>query len=107
MACGDGNDNPVKVVDQKLIDGRREAREVANLYNERFNTHHVPSRYDGSHIALGNASLCDLAVALGRYGLAKCIQEGTAFLIMCCGREKTMACRASIMESKRGFFWPS
>ncbi|MDR2572932.1 MAG: SLOG family protein [Desulfovibrio sp.] len=115
----DERGNPIKVVDQELTaaamakadeirqafldwvwtdDERRER--LAKLYNERFNTH-VPPRYDGSHVVLVNASS---EVALRPHqkdAVWRSIQEGTALFDHVVGAGKTMACVATIMESKR------
>jgi N12 class adenine-specific DNA methylase len=115
----DERGNPVKVVDQELTaaamqkadeikqafvdwvwqdDARRER--LASLYNERFNTH-VPPRYDGSHVALVNASE-DVHLRPHQKDVVwRSIQEGTALFDHVVGAGKTLACVATVMESKR------
>ena len=115
----DENGNPIKTVDQELTaaamakadavrqafldwvwqdDVRRES--LTRLYNDRFNTN-VPPRYDGSHITLVGASS---EVALRPHqkdAVWRSIQEGTALFDHVVGAGKTLACVATIMESKR------
>lgn len=110
---------PVKVVDQELTaaamqkadeirqafldwvwqdDDRRE--QLTTLYNERFNTH-VPPRYDGSHIQLTGTSEAVKLRPHQKDVVWRAIQEGTALFDHVVGAGKTMACIATIMESKR------
>lgn len=115
----DDNDRPIMVVDQELTAAAmQKADEVkqafldwvwtdderrtmlTTLYNERFNTH-VPPRYDGSHIQLVGAS-SDVALRPHQKDAVwRSIQEGTALFDHVVGAGKTMACIATIMESKR------
>ena len=115
----DQNDRPIMVVDQELTaaamqkadeirqefvdwvwtDDARRSR-LTTLYNERFNTH-VPPRYDGSHIELVGAS-SDVTLRPHQKDVVwRSIQEGTALFDHVVGAGKTMACIATIMESKR------
>lgn len=115
----DSNDKPIMVVDQELTaaamqkadevrqafldwvwtdDDRRDM--LTRLYNERFNTH-VPPHYDGSHIELVGAS-SDVTLRPHQKDVVwRSIQEGTALFDHVVGAGKTMACIATIMESKR------
>lgn len=115
----DDFDKPIMVVDQELTaaamqkadevrqafldwvwtdDERRSM--LTTLYNERFNTH-VPPRYDGSHIQLVGAS-ADVTLRPHQKDVVwRSIQEGTALFDHVVGAGKTMACIATIMESKR------
>jgi N12 class adenine-specific DNA methylase len=115
----DDHGNQVKVVDQELTaaamskadairqefldwvwqdDTRRE--NLTRLYNDRFNTN-VPPRYDGSHISLVNAS-SEVALRPHQKDVVwRGIQEGTALFDHVVGAGKTLACIATIMESKR------
>jgi N12 class adenine-specific DNA methylase len=115
----DDNDRPIMVVDQELTAAAmQKADEVkqafldwvwtdderrtmlTTLYNERFNTH-VPPRYDGSHIQLVGAS-SDVSLRPHQKDVVwRGIQEGTALFDHVVGAGKTMACIATIMESKR------
>lgn len=115
----DDNDRPIMVVDQELTAAAmQKADEVKQafldwvwtdderrtmltaLYNERFNTH-VPPRYDGSHIQLVGAS-SDVSLRPHQKDVVwRSIQEGTALFDHVVGAGKTMACIATIMESKR------
>ncbi|MDR3175019.1 MAG: DEAD/DEAH box helicase family protein, partial [Desulfovibrio sp.] len=115
----DDSGKPVMVVDQELTaaamskadairqefqdwvwqdDTRRE--NLTRLYNDRFNTN-VPPRYDGSHISLVNAS-SEVALRPHQKDVVwRGIQEGTALFDHVVGAGKTLACVATIMESKR------
>ena len=115
----DEHGNPIKEMNQELTaaamqkadairqafldwvwndDERRER--LTTLYNERFNTH-VPPRYDGSHIELVGAS-SDVKLRPHQKDVVwRAIQEGTALFDHVVGAGKTMACIATIMESKR------
>lgn len=115
----DDNDRPIMVVDQELTAAAmQKADEVrqtfldwvwadderrtmlASLYNERFNTH-VPPRYDGSHVQLVGAS-SDVTLRPHQKDVVwRSIQEGTSLFDHVVGAGKTMACIATIMESKR------
>ncbi len=115
----DAYDKAIMVVDQELTaaamqkadeirraftdwvwtdDARRQ--ELTTLYNERFNTH-VPPRYDGSHINLVNASSNVSLRPHQKDVVWRSIQEGTGLFDHVVGAGKTMACVATIMESKR------
>lgn len=115
----DENGKPIMVVDQELTaaamqkadeirqafldwvwtdDARRDR--LTTLYNERFNTH-VPPRYDGSHIELAGASSDVTLRPHQRDVVWRGIQEGTCLFDHVVGAGKTMACIATIMESKR------
>ena len=115
----DQNDKPIMVVDQELTaaamqkadeirqafldwvwtdDNRRDR--LTTLYNERFNTH-VPPRYDGSHIELVGASSDVTLRPHQKDAVWRSIQEGTALFDHVVGAGKTLACIATIMESKR------
>ena len=115
----DDSGKPIMIVDQELTaavmqkadeirqafldwvwtdDDRRDM--LTRLYNERFNTH-VPPSYDGSHIELVGAS-SDVTLRPHQKDVVwRSIQEGTALFDHVVGAGKTMACVASIMESKR------
>ncbi len=115
----DENGRPIMVIDQDLTaaamqkadeirqafldwvwvdDDRRER--LTKLYNERFNTH-VPPRYDGSHVQLVGASSGIQLRPHQKDVVWRSIQEGTALFDHVVGAGKTMACIATIMESKR------
>lgn len=115
----DENGKPIMVIDQELTaaamqkadevkqafldwiwtdDDRRE--QLTKLYNERFNTH-VPPRYDGSHIELIGSSSDIRLRPHQKDAVWRAIQEGTALFDHVVGAGKTMACIATIMESKR------
>ncbi|MBQ3060196.1 MAG: DEAD/DEAH box helicase family protein [Desulfovibrio sp.] len=115
----DKHGRPIKEVDQELTaaamqkadaikqnfldwvwqdDDRRE--QLTTLYNERFNTH-VPPHYDGSHIQLTGASEAVKLRPHQKNAVWRAIQEGTALFDHVVGAGKTMACIATIMESKR------
>ena len=115
----DENGKPVMVIDQELAaaamqkadeikqafldwvwtdDDRREM--LTKLYNERFNTH-IPPHYDGSHVELVGASSDIKLRPHQKDAVWRAIQEGTALFDHVVGAGKTMACIATIMESKR------
>ena len=115
----DDQGRPIMVVDQELTaaamqkadeikqafldwvwvdDDRRER--LTRLYNERFNTH-VPPIYDGSHVELVGASSEVQLRPHQKNAVWRAIQEGTALFDHVVGAGKTMACIATIMESKR------
>ena len=115
----DDNGKPIMLVDQELTaaamqkadeirqafldwvwtdDDRRDM--LTGLYNECFNTH-VPPRYDGSHIELVGASSDVVLRPHQKDVVWRSIQEGTALFDHVVGAGKTMACIATIMESKR------
>lgn len=115
----DSNDKPIMVVDQELTavamqkadkirqafldwvwtdDERRTM--LATLYNERFNTH-VPPHYDGSHLVLTDSTSDVSLRPHQKDAVWRGIQEGTALFDHVVGAGKTMACVATIMESKR------
>ena len=115
----DERDRPIMVVNQELTaaamqkadeirqafldwvwtdDERRTM--LSSLYNERFNTN-IPPRYDGSHIELVGAS-SDVTLRPHQKDVVwRSIQEGTALFDHVVGAGKTMACVATIMESRR------
>ena len=86
-------------VDWIWTDDDRRVR-LARLYNDRFNTH-VPPRYDGSHLELVGASAEVKLRPHQKDVVWRAIQEGTALYDHVVGAGKTMACIATIMESKR------
>lgn len=115
----DDQGRPMMVVDQELTatamqkaadikqafldwvwtDDERRAM-LTTLYNEGFNTH-VPPRYDGSHLELVGAS-ADVRLRPHQKNVVwRSIQEGTALYDHVVGSGKTMACIATIMESRR------
>lgn len=115
----DENGKPIMVIDQELTaaamqkadeirqafldwvwldDDRREM--LTKLYNERFNTH-IPPHYDGSHVELVGASSDINLRPHQKDAVWRAIQEGTALFDHVVGAGKTMACIATIMESKR------
>ncbi len=115
----DEQGKPIKVVDQELTaaamqkahevkqafvdwvwtdDDRRV--ELSRLYNERFNTN-VPPRYDGSLLELGATSSDITLRPHQKDAVWRGIQEGTGLFDHVVGAGKTMACIATIMESKR------
>ena len=73
---------------------------LSRLYNDRFNTN-VPPRYDGSHLELVGASSEVKLRPHQKDAVWRAIQEGTALFDHVVGAGKTMACIATIMESKR------
>lgn len=81
-----------------LDDTRR--KDLSAIYNERFNTH-IPPRYDGSHIELIGASSGVMLRPHQKNIIWRSIQEGTALFDHVVGAGKTLACIATIMESRR------
>ncbi|WP_302978415.1 DUF5710 domain-containing protein [Bilophila wadsworthia] len=79
-------------------DDRRDM--LTTLYNERFNTN-VPPRYDGSHLELVGASSEVQLRPHQKDVVWRSIQEGTALFDHVVGAGKTLACIATVMESKR------
>ena len=73
---------------------------LTKLYNERFNTH-VPPTYDGSHLELVGASEAVKLRPHQKNVVWRAIQEGTALFDHVVGAGKTLACVATVMESKR------
>lgn len=73
---------------------------LTKLYNERFNTH-VPPTYDGSHLELVGASEAVTLRPHQKNAVWRAIQEGTALFDHVVGAGKTLACVATVMESKR------
>ena len=115
----DSNGNPIMTLDSELTaaamqkadeikkafqdwiwtDDERRQRLTA-LYNERFNTH-VPPSYDGSHITLTHANPDVKLRPHQKSVIWRGIQEGTALFDHVVGAGKTLACIATVMESKR------
>ena len=73
---------------------------LTKLYNERFNTN-VPPTYDGSHLELVNASEAVKLRPHQKNAVWRAIQEGTCLFDHVVGAGKTLACVATVMESKR------
>ena len=73
---------------------------LTKLYNERFNTN-VPPAYDGSHLELVGASEAVKLRPHQKNAVWRGIQEGTALFDHVVGAGKTLACVATVMESKR------
>lgn len=115
----DENGKPIMVIDQELTtaagqkadeikqafldwvwtdDERRQM--LSKMYNERFNTN-VPPSYDGSHLELVGASEAVKLRPHQKNAVWRAIQEGTALFDHVVGAGKTLACVATIMESKR------
>ena len=115
----DDQGKPIMVIDQELTaaamqkadeikqafldwvwtdDERRDM--LTKLYNERFNTN-VPPRYDGSHLELVNASEAVKLRPHQKNAVWRAIQEGTCLFDHVVGAGKTLACVATVMESKR------
>lgn len=115
----DENGKPIMVIDQELTaaamqkaeeikqafldwvwtdDERRDM--LTKLYNERFNTN-VPPTYDGSHLELMNASEAVKLRPHQKNAVWRAIQEGTCLFDHVVGAGKTLACVATVMESKR------
>lgn len=115
----DENGKPIMVIDQELTaaamqkadeikqafldwvwtdDERRDM--LTKLYNERFNTN-VPPQYDGSHLELMNASEAVTLRPHQKNAVWRAIQEGTCLFDHVVGAGKTLACVATVMESKR------
>lgn len=115
----DDKGKPIMVIDQELtaaamqkadevkqafldwvwVDDDRRNR-LTKLYNERFNTH-IPPHYDGSHLELVGASSDIKLRPHQKDAVWRAIQEGTALFDHVVGAGKTMACIATVMESKR------
>lgn len=115
----DQHGNPIKVVDSELTaaamqkadeirqafkdwiwqDDERRTR-LEKLYNERFNTH-IPPVYDGSHVQLSSANPEIHLRPHQKNVIWRSLQEGTGLFDHVVGAGKTMACIATIMESKR------
>lgn len=115
----DENGKPIMVIDQELTaaamqkadeirqafldwvwtnDERRDM--LTKLYNERFNTN-VPPQYDGLHLELVNASEAVKLRPHQKNAVWRPIQEGTCLFDHVVGAGKTLACVATVMESKR------
>ncbi|MDE7065537.1 MAG: DEAD/DEAH box helicase family protein, partial [Desulfovibrionaceae bacterium] len=115
----DENGKPIMVIDQELTaaamqkaeeirqafldwvwvdDERRDM--LTKLYNERFNTN-VPPTYDGSHLELVNASEAVKLRPHQKNVVWRAIQEGACLFDHVVGAGKTLACVATVMESKR------
>ena len=115
----DDNGKPIMVIDQELTaaamqkadeirqafldwvwtdDDRRDM--LTSLYNERFNTN-IPPRYDGSHLELVGASSEVQLRPHQKDAVWRSIQEGTALFDHVVGAGKTLACIATVMESRR------
>lgn len=73
---------------------------LTKLYNDRFNTN-VPPTYDGSHLELVGASEAVKLRPHQKNAVWRAIQEGTALFDHVVGAGKTLACVATVMESKR------
>ena len=73
---------------------------LTQLYNERFNTT-VPPTYDGSHLELVGTSEAVKLRPHQKDAVWRAIQEGTALFDHVVGAGKTLACVATVMESKR------
>lgn len=73
---------------------------LTRLYNEKFNTN-VPPTYDGSHLELVNASEAVKLRPHQKNAVWRAIQEGTCLFDHVVGAGKTLACVATVMESKR------
>lgn len=79
-------------------EGRR--KDLAGIYNAKFNTH-IPPRYDGSHIALVNAS-SDITLRPHQKDVVwRGIQEGGGLFDHVVGAGKTLAATGTAMEAKR------
>lgn len=115
----DDQGRPIMVIDQELTaaamqkadeikqafldwvwvdDQRRDM--LTKLYNERFNTN-VPPTYDGSHLELVGASEAVKLRPHQKNAVWRAIQEGTCLFDHVVGAGKTLACVATVMESKR------
>ena len=115
----DDQGRPIMVIDQELTaaamqkadeikqtfldwvwvdDQRRDM--LTKLYNERFNTN-VPPTYDGSHLELVGASEAVKLCPHQKNAVWRAIQEGTCLFDHVVGAGKTLACVATVMESKR------
>lgn len=73
---------------------------LTRLYNDRFNTN-VPPTYDGSHLELVGASEAVKLRPHQKNAVWRAIQEGTCLFDHVVGAGKTLACVATVMESKR------
>ena len=73
---------------------------LTRLYNEKFNTN-VPPAYDGSHLELVGASEVVKLRPHQKNAVWRAIQEGTCLFDHVVGAGKTLACVATVMESKR------
>ena len=73
---------------------------LTRLYNEKFNTN-VPPAYDGSHLELVGASEAVKLRPHQKNAVWRAIQEGTCLFDHVVGAGKTLACVATVMESKR------
>lgn len=115
----DDQGRPIMVIDQELTaaamqkadeikqafldwvwvdDQRRDM--LTKLYNGRFNTN-VPPTYDGSHLELVGASEAVKLRPHQKNAVWRAIQEGTCLFDHVVGAGKTLACVATVMESKR------
>ena len=115
----DDQGRPIMVIDQELTaaamqkadeikqafldwvwtdDERRDM--LTRLYNEKFNTN-VPPTYDGSHLELVDASEAVKLRPHQKNAVWRAIQEGTCLFDHVVGAGKTLACVATVMESKR------
>lgn len=115
----DDQGRPIMVIDQELTaaamqkadeikqafldwvwtdDERRDM--LTKLYNEKFNTN-VPPTYDGSHLELVGASEAVKLRPHQKNAVWRAIQEGTCLFDHVVGAGKTLACVATVMESKR------
>ena len=115
----DDQGRPIMVIDQELTaaamqkadeikqafldwvwtdDERRDM--LTRLYNEKFNTN-VPPTYDGSHLDLVGASEAVKLRPHQKNAVWRAIQEGTCLFDHVVGAGKTLACVATVMESKR------
>ena len=115
----DDQGRPIMVIDQELTaaamqkadeikqafldwvwtdDERRDM--LTRLYNEKFNTN-VPPTYDGSHLELVGASEAVKLRPHQKNAVWRAIQEGTCLFDHVVGAGKTLACVATVMESKR------
>ena len=115
----DDQGRPIMVIDQELTaaamqkadeikqafldwvwvdDQRRDM--LTKLYNERFNTN-MPPTYDGSHLELVGASEAVKLRPHQKNAVWRAIQEGTCLFDHVVGAGKTLACVATVMESKR------
>ena len=73
---------------------------LTRIYNDRFNTN-VPPTYDGSHLELVGASEAVKLRPHQKNAVWRAIQEGTCLFDHVVGAGKTLACVATVMESKR------
>jgi len=77
---------------------RREG--LTRLYNDRFNTN-IPTKYDGSHLTLANASQAVQLRPSQKNGIWRAIQTGGTLFDHVVGAGKTFTCVGAAMESKR------